>query len=240
MSGAVDGDVRSRLMRAAEQLLGSSADGQISTREICSRAGVTAPTLYHHFDDKHALLDAVVLEGFTRYLEGKRAVMRSGDALKDFRTGWDMHVSFGCRHPAHYRLMFGNPQTGRTPAAAVVARDEVARTVAGWGAEGQLIVSADAAMSTMASAAVGVTLQLIAVGADSTHPNSTNVRDTIADALFGPLDVEDDGTRGIARSARRLLDALPSGPVGPLRPTEAALLRDWLLSLAEDSARRNS
>ncbi|APU15395.1 transcriptional regulator, TetR family [Actinoalloteichus sp. GBA129-24] len=222
-------------MRAAEQLLASSADGQISTREICSGAQVTAPTLYHHFKDKHALLDAVVLEGFNTYLDGKRAIAWSGDVLEDFRTGWDVHVSFGCEHPAHYRLMFGNPQADQTAPAALVARDELARTVAEWGAKGQLMVSVDAATETMSAAAVGVTLQLIAAQADSTHPISTNVRDTIAHALFHPLNPGDTFADGVTRPARQLLDALPRGPLERLRPTEVALLREWLASLADSS-----
>ncbi len=235
-TGVIDGDARTRLMRAAERLLASSADGQISTREICSSARVTAPTLYHHFKDKHALLDAVVLEGFNTYLDGKRALTRSGEALEDFRTGWDMHVSFGCGHPAHYRLMFGNPQIDRMAPAAVVARDVVARTVAEWGAEGRLKVSVDAATQTMSAAAVGVTMQLITAGADSTHPISTNVRDTVAQALFRPSGEGDAFADGVTRPARELLEALPSGPPEPLRPTEAALLREWLAYLADDPA----
>ncbi|MBQ1082473.1 TetR/AcrR family transcriptional regulator [Nocardiopsis sp. B62] len=230
---AIDGDVRTRLMRAAELLLASSADGRISTREICSRAGVTAPTLYHHFKDKDALLDAVVLEGFNTYLARKRAVAWSGDVFEDFRAGWDMHVSFACEHPAHYRLMFGNPQADQTTPAAVVARDEVARQVAAWGADGHLKVPVEVATQTMSAAAVGVALHLVAQRADSTHPISTNVRDTIAQALFH--NEGDDAAVGVSRPARLLLDALPPGPLEPLRPTEVALLREWLESLADQS-----
>ncbi|MBM6403053.1 TetR/AcrR family transcriptional regulator [Phycicoccus sp. CSK15P-2] len=229
---AIDGGVRTRLMRAAELLLASSADGRISTREICSRAGVTAPTLYHHFKDKEALLDAVVLEGFNTYLAQKRAVAWSGDVLEDFRAGWDMHVSFGCEHPAHYRLMFGNPRADQVAPAASVARDEVAHTVAAWGADGHLKIPVDAATQTISAAAVGVALQLIALRADSTHPISTNVRDTVAQALFHPRDAGDDAAVGVSRPARLLLDALPPGSPAPLRPTEVALLREWLTSLS--------
>ncbi len=235
----VEGDVRARLVRAAEQLLGSSPDGQISTRGICTLAHVKAPTLYHHFTDKSALLDAVVLEGFTGYLEEKRAIAWSGVALDDFRTGWDVHVSFGCEHPAHYRLMFGNPQAGRPSPAALVARDEVARTVAEWGRQGQLKVSVDAATETMSAAAVGVTLRLIVEQADCTHPVSTSVRDTVAQALFHSPDADHTIVDDIPRSARQLLLALRRGPWEPLREAEVALLREWLHSLADTSTQRD-
>jgi AcrR family transcriptional regulator len=48
--------------------------GEVSTRAICERAGVQAPTLYHHFGNKQALLDAVITHGFNRFL----AVRKSG------------------------------------------------------------------------------------------------------------------------------------------------------------------
>ncbi|MEJ2870517.1 TetR/AcrR family transcriptional regulator [Actinomycetospora sp. OC33-EN08] len=232
-AGAVDGDVRTRLMRTAEHLLASSTNGQISTREICSGARVTAPTLYHHFKDKHALLDAVVLEGFTEYLDSKRAVARSDDVLEDFSRGWDMHVSFGCEHPAHYRLMFGDLRVDHTSPAAVVAQDEVDRVVSAWAAAGHLRVSAEAAKETISAAAVGVTLQLIAVRATSSHIISTNVRDTIARSVFRAQGSSGTAADGCAGSATQLLDALPNGPWKSLRPTEVALLREWLAVLAD-------
>ncbi|WP_431728311.1 TetR/AcrR family transcriptional regulator [Verrucosispora sp. TAA-831] len=228
----IESDVRTRLMHAAELLLASSQDGRISTREICARAGVTAPTLYHHFADKDALLDAAVLEGFNAYLARKHAVGWSGDVLDDFRAGWDMHVSFGCEHPAHYRLMFGNPQADQTVPAALVAQEELARQVTQWGVGGYLKVPVETATQTMSAAAIGVVMQLIALQADSTHPISTNVRDTVAQALFHPQYARDEVATGTSRPASLLLDALPPDFLGPLRATEVALLREWLTSLA--------
>ena len=45
---------RDRLLLAATQLLDEAAGGPVSTREITERAGVRAPTLYHHFGSKQA------------------------------------------------------------------------------------------------------------------------------------------------------------------------------------------
>ena len=65
---------RDRLLLAAAQLLDEAAGGPVSTRQITQRAGVRAPTLYHHFGSKQALLDEVVSHGFKEFLEVK-AVM---------------------------------------------------------------------------------------------------------------------------------------------------------------------
>ena len=52
--------MRTRIVEAAAGLLANAADVDISTRAACEAAGVTAPTLYHHFGDKQGLLAAVV------------------------------------------------------------------------------------------------------------------------------------------------------------------------------------
>src|SRR5207249_3342772 len=64
--------VRTRILEAASELLARSADADISTRAVCEAAGVTAPTLYHHFGDKEGLLAAVVDFGWAAFLEAKR------------------------------------------------------------------------------------------------------------------------------------------------------------------------
>src|SRR5580693_8394546 len=66
--------VRTRILETTAGLLAQSADVDVSTRAICDAAGVTAPTLYHHFGDKNGLLTAVVDLGWAAFLETKRAV----------------------------------------------------------------------------------------------------------------------------------------------------------------------
>ena len=48
---------RDRLLLAAAELLDAADGSEVSTRAICDRAGVQAPTLYHHFGSKQGLLD---------------------------------------------------------------------------------------------------------------------------------------------------------------------------------------
>ncbi|MFC4858617.1 TetR/AcrR family transcriptional regulator [Actinophytocola glycyrrhizae] len=58
-----DAPTRDRLLTAATELL--TASPEVSTRAICERAGVQAPTLYHYFGNKQGLLAAVVEDRFT-------------------------------------------------------------------------------------------------------------------------------------------------------------------------------
>src|SRR2546422_3572770 len=56
---------RRAILAAAETLLARGGEAGLSIRELCARAGVTPPTVYHHFRDKGALLDPLVDEGFS-------------------------------------------------------------------------------------------------------------------------------------------------------------------------------
>ncbi|WP_344628632.1 TetR/AcrR family transcriptional regulator, partial [Kitasatospora arboriphila] len=86
---------KTRLPRAAAELLASSDGSPVSTRQITKLAGVTAPTLYHHFGDKEGLFDAVVAAGFEEYVAGERDFSPSGEPLEDVKRMWDNHVQFG-------------------------------------------------------------------------------------------------------------------------------------------------
>ena len=72
--------VRSRILEAAADLLARSADADVSTRAVADAAGVTAPTLYHHFGDKEGLLSAVVEFGWAHTLMWSPRVARTSAA----------------------------------------------------------------------------------------------------------------------------------------------------------------
>src|SRR5262245_35872882 len=58
---------RKAILDAAGALLAAVGEDGLSIREVCARAGVTAPTLYHHFGDKRALVDRVVDDCFSSF-----------------------------------------------------------------------------------------------------------------------------------------------------------------------------
>lgn len=107
MTAQKDLATRDRIVHAAARLLSEANGEPVSTRAVCTAAGVGAPTLYHHFGDKQGLFDAVAAYGFDEYLASKRAQGTTGDPVDDLRRGWDLHVEYGVTHPAFYTLMYG-------------------------------------------------------------------------------------------------------------------------------------
>src|SRR5258706_12158990 len=110
--------VRPRILEPAAGLLARSADADVSTRAICDAAGVSPPTLYHHFGDKDGLLAAVVDFEWARFLETKRAVAEvvHEHVADDIRAGWNNHIDFARENPNSYKLMW-SPAVAPTSAA---------------------------------------------------------------------------------------------------------------------------
>jgi AcrR family transcriptional regulator len=115
-------DTRSRL--AAEALAVIEAEGLagFSTRAVCERANVTAPTLYHHFGDADGLINAAVSRGYEQFLERKKAQARSRDPLADVMSGWDDYIAFARERPRLYAAMTARILQGSRIAAARESR----------------------------------------------------------------------------------------------------------------------
>jgi len=94
-----------RIRKAAVELLEAHGPDGMTTRSVCERAGVTAPTLYHHFGDKNGLVRAIVTEGITEFMSMKRAMRVTADPLADLRRGWHGWIDFGLERPVLFRLM---------------------------------------------------------------------------------------------------------------------------------------
>lgn len=181
-------DTATKILDAATEVVSECGVDGATTREICDRAGVTAPTLYHHFGDKQGLMDAVVTRAFDRYLERKRALRLTGDARQDVKTGWDEHVAFARGNPVLYQLMWpagSAPLPEAAEESAALLRESFDRL----GKLGALRpgVTPTHAARALSAALRGVTAA-ITRDPDNRHDAdlSATVRDAIVNALIVP------------------------------------------------------
>lgn len=227
---------RRRLLDAAVALLAERPGHAPTTRELCARAGVAAPSLYHHFGDKDGLLTAVLEEAFAAYLDRKHALPRSNDPVRDFSAGWDMHVQFGLDNPLLYPTLFASTHPrGRDVAAR--AAEELALELREMSEAGMLRVGVDDAVALTTAAATGCVLQLLRDGGDVGSPVSLLMREALLQRLCGtdegsPNGGEAAGPDGRASAARALRGRL-ADVEAVLGREEAALLRAWLGRLAD-------
>ncbi|MEV6174443.1 TetR/AcrR family transcriptional regulator [Streptomyces sp. NPDC051954] len=230
-------DAKSRTRRqilevAADILEREGAEG-VSTRAVAAAAGIRAASLYQLFGDKEGLLSALAIHAFDLYLAGKHTLTQSGDPVDDMRRGWDMHVDFGLRHPAFYLLMYGADRPGRRPPAAAEANALLMKFLNRAADDSRLRVPPALAARLTLAAVTGVTLSLIGTPEDDRDMEvSARMRDTLIDSLTTDPPPARDSTLASRALALDAALAGADGPALPLRPTETALLHDWLHQLA--------
>jgi AcrR family transcriptional regulator len=234
--------VQIRIIKTAAALLAKSVDGDVSTREICDAAGVTAPTLYHHFRDKESLIRAVVDFGWTSFLESKRTVAavvhdHIGD---DIRAGWNNHVEFARENPNFYRLMW-SPGVAPNSVALREAHRLLYERMKLGASRGQLRVSPAMAARIIMSATVGAAFAMIT---QPEHYTDDSFSKQLLEAViaFVTVGAAINGQRRsrraapqsttIASAAATLSSKLESEP-NPLTPAERQLLQQWLTALAD-------
>jgi AcrR family transcriptional regulator len=104
------GILRTRILDAARSLFVERGIEAVSMREIAKKINYSATTLYHHFADKEALLQAVCDEDFLALASGMREIMQIPDLIARIRGLSNGYAQFALQHPNHYRLMFMTPR----------------------------------------------------------------------------------------------------------------------------------
>jgi AcrR family transcriptional regulator len=100
--------VRARIVRAARLLLEErGGEEALTLRAVARGAGVSAPSVYHHFPSLRAVLEAVIDEAYGEYAAATYgAAAGVEDPLERLRIGGLGCLRFAREQPATYRLLF--------------------------------------------------------------------------------------------------------------------------------------
>ena len=103
------GNLRADLIGAATELLATNGLEQISLRAVARQAGVSHAAPYRHFENKTALLAAIVESGFEKLATAMQKAS-SGfpeDPAQQLRQAGVAYVQLAVASPALTNLMFG-------------------------------------------------------------------------------------------------------------------------------------
>jgi AcrR family transcriptional regulator len=104
-----------------------SADGLagLSLRELGARVGLRAQSLYVYFPSKHAIYDAMFLEGNRELLDRRRSLELDADPVVALRQSARQFVDFCTEDLARYQLLFQRTIPGFEPSeeSYAVARE---------------------------------------------------------------------------------------------------------------------
>lgn len=120
--------LRDEILAAATRVIdGADTEGEVSLRSIAREAGIAAPSVYAHFEDRDRVLEAVAESSWVQVSqEIAEHVQAATDPRERLLIGCRVYVSFAQRHPLRYALM---TQDGQAPPAARQALSTVTRAL---------------------------------------------------------------------------------------------------------------
>jgi AcrR family transcriptional regulator len=98
-------ELRQAILTAAGELVLEKGYESFSLRQVAERIGYSATTIYLYYENKDALVGAVIGEGFTRFLRALESVTTE-DPLHRIADLGRAYVRFARDNPVYYRLMF--------------------------------------------------------------------------------------------------------------------------------------
>jgi AcrR family transcriptional regulator len=109
------GLLRDEIVAAAERILEREGNEEALTlRSVAREAGISAPSIYPHFADRDAIIDAVLDIAFERLrLLVLAAANDRSDPVAALLAGCHAYVDFAMNEPARYRVLFGRQRANR-------------------------------------------------------------------------------------------------------------------------------
>ena len=112
--------LRAEIVAATKDLLAQAASSDaVSIRAVADSVGVTSPSIYLHFADKDALIDAVVADVFAELDAAMITAGATCESPLDRLCAYGLaYVQFAIEHPEHYRIATMNHPAGAEHAEA--------------------------------------------------------------------------------------------------------------------------
>ena len=102
-------DLRAALLATSRELLNKEGPGALSMREVARRAGYTHQAPYHYFENREALLAALVADGFRELADQLGAAndrAETDGVSVAVEASGNAYVGFALANPGVFRIMF--------------------------------------------------------------------------------------------------------------------------------------
>ena len=106
-----------KILAAAWEVAREEGLAALTLREVAARVGIRAPSLYSHFESKHAIYDAMFGDAWREFLELDRASALPQSPRGALREGARRYFDFATADLARHQLMSLRTIPGFTPSA---------------------------------------------------------------------------------------------------------------------------
>jgi AcrR family transcriptional regulator len=108
---------RKKILAAAWLAAREQGLAALTLREVAARVGIRAPSLYSHFESKHAIYDAMFGDAWREYLEFGQGRKLPDSPRAALREGARTYFEFATADLARHQLMSVRTIPGFTPSA---------------------------------------------------------------------------------------------------------------------------
>jgi AcrR family transcriptional regulator len=106
---------KAEIIDAGWEVVRAEGLAALNLRDLAAKVGMRPPSLYSYFDSKHAIYDAMFLQGNLELLARYETVPEHDDPMEDLRVGARLFVQFGVEDPARAQLLFMRTIPGFEP-----------------------------------------------------------------------------------------------------------------------------
>jgi AcrR family transcriptional regulator len=152
---------RQLIERAFEELLNEKGFQALTVQDIADRATVNRATFYAHFEDKYALLDSFIREGFRQCLS---ATVPASAVLSVANLRQLAVAVFGYFEPLHAQHCRTSDKQVIEPLVVTTVQEELWRFLFGWLGSGALPGSSPASARTSETMATVISWAIFGAG----------------------------------------------------------------------------
>lgn len=123
-------ELRRRIVTAARELFEQRGYGATTMRDIADRIDYSPTVIYQHFENKDALISAVVAEDFRALTRGLVETGGVADPVVRLVRAVEEYIEFALEHPRQYELTFMSPDLAKADEHAPMGADASRRVYA--------------------------------------------------------------------------------------------------------------
>jgi AcrR family transcriptional regulator len=97
---------RQKILDAARRMFVQRGYEATTMRAIAAKIGYTPTAIYHHFEDKQALVAELSALDFRAFAQALRDIGAESDPVERLRKTGRAYVAFGVANPMHYQFLF--------------------------------------------------------------------------------------------------------------------------------------
>lgn len=117
-------ETREKILEAARALFVERGIDAATMREIARRIDYTPTAIYHHFQDKEAVIYELCRRDFSELAQRFVRIGRIEDPIERLRRIGQAYCEFGLRYPSHYRFMFMTANRAFAPGEVGFSHDD--------------------------------------------------------------------------------------------------------------------